>query len=101
MAVDIFRQRQMACKVIKLDKSPQKWTGKVNLSRILWREVDLLKNISHVRRYTPLLTLTDQMFSQTSYTSSVSSLVRKSCMTVSSILDFRVDLSPATSFQTL
>ncbi|CAD6582985.1 MAG: hypothetical protein ASARMPRED_001122 [Alectoria sarmentosa] len=47
MAVDIFRQRQMACKVVKLDKSPQKWTGKVNLSGTLWREVDLLKNITH------------------------------------------------------
>ena len=50
MAVDRDRQRQMACKVVKLGKSPQR----------LWREVELLKDISHVRKVLPLSTLAHQ-----------------------------------------
>lgn len=50
MAVDIARKRQMACKLVKLGKSLQKRSGRVSLYQSLWREVELLKDISHVRR---------------------------------------------------
>lgn len=88
MAVDNFCQRQMACKIVKLDRSPQKRTGGVSLSGPRWREVDLLKDISHVRNEIPLLNLAHQLFSQISYTSSVSSSPRKSCMTKLSTICF-------------
>ena len=53
MAVDILHKRQVACKVVELSKSPQGRSGK----GIIWREVDLLKDISHVRKDIPLSTL--------------------------------------------
>ena len=49
MAVDVLRQRQMACKVIRLNKSPQQRSGRLSFSEAFWREVDLLKDMSHVR----------------------------------------------------
>lgn len=100
MAVDIARKRQMACKMVKLGKSPQQQSGRVRFSEPLWREVDLLKDISHVRKAAPLWILAHQMFSQTSYMSSVYSLPKTICMTVLSISVF--ELTPlAISFQTL
>ena len=47
MAVDIFHQRQVACKVMKSSESHQDRSGKA--IGTLWREVDLLKDMSHVR----------------------------------------------------
>lgn len=88
MAVDIVRQRQMACKIVKLYESPQKRSGRVSFSGPQWREVDLLKNLSHVRTENLLLDLAYRIISQTSYTSSVSSSPRKTCMTNSSVLGF-------------
>ena len=85
MAVDIVRQRQVACKIVKLHEPPQKRFGRVSFSGPQWREVDLLKDISHVRREILLLTLAYRMSSQTSYTSSVSSSLRRCCMTISFI----------------
>lgn len=81
MAIDLLHKRQMACKVVKPNKSPRWQSNKVNLLKTFWREVDLLKDISHVRNELPLLALTHQIFSQTFCTSSVSSLRRKSCRT--------------------
>ena len=52
MAVDILHKRQMACKVVELSRSPQGRSGKGTI----WREVDLLKDISHVRKHIPLST---------------------------------------------
>ena len=75
MAVDILHKRQMACKVVELRKSPQGRSG----NGTFWREVDLLKDISHVRENIPLSTPAHKFFSQTSCMSSVSSLRRKSC----------------------
>ena len=43
MAVDVLRKRQMACKIVKLR------AGEINSVETFWREVDLLKEISHVR----------------------------------------------------
>ncbi len=85
MAVDNLQQRQMACKVVKLSKSPQRRSGKLSLSGSFWREVDLLKDISHVRTEIRLLTRAYLMFSPTFCTSSVCSLPRKSCMTKLSV----------------
>ena len=79
MAVDILRQRQMACKVVRLNKSPQKRSGRLSFSEAFWREVDLLKDISHVRRCFPLLALAHQISRQTSCTLSVVSSPKKSC----------------------
>ena len=56
MAVDILHNRQMACKVVTLNKSTQGWSRQANFSGTFWREVDLLKDISHVRKETPFLT---------------------------------------------
>lgn len=88
MAVDIVRQCQVACKIVKLHEPPQKRSGRVSFSGPQWREVDLLKDISHVRREILLLTLAYRTFSQISYTSSVSSSPRKCCMTIYSISGF-------------
>ena len=52
MAVDILHKRQMACKVVELSRSPQGRSAKGTI----WREVDLLKDISHVRKRIPLST---------------------------------------------
>lgn len=82
MAVDRARKRQMACKVVKLGKSPQKQSGSVSFSESLWREVELLKDISHVRKAVPLSTVAHKMSSQISYTSSVSFSRRETCMTI-------------------
>ena len=49
MAVDVLRRRQMACKIVKLNRSSQKRSGKLSFAGKFWREVDLLKDISHVR----------------------------------------------------
>ena len=49
MAVDVLRKRQMACKMVKLNGSSQRRSGKVSFTGSFWREVDLLKDISHVR----------------------------------------------------
>ena len=44
MAVDILRHRQMAYKIVRLPQRRSKET---------WREVNLLKGISHVREQNP------------------------------------------------
>lgn len=49
MAVDVLRKRQMACKVVKLNESSQRRPGNISFTGNFWREVDLLKDISHVR----------------------------------------------------
>ena len=86
MAVDTLHQRQVACKIVKLNKSPGNRSGKASFSAKFWREVDLLKDISHVSKEFLLLTLAHQMFSQTFCTSNVSSSQRKDCMTKFSVL---------------
>ena len=48
--------------------------------RSLWREVDLLRNISHVRIEMPWLIPAHQMFSPMFYTLNVSSFPTKTCM---------------------
>lgn len=95
MAVDRDRQRQMACKVVKMGKSPQR--------QFLWREVELLKDISHVRKVLPLSTLADQTSSQISYTSSVFFSRTDICMAIARLpgLELTDDIPPAISFQTL
>ena len=80
MAIDLLHRRQMACKVVKPNESPQRQSGKVNLLRTFWREVDLLKDISHVRKGIRLLTFAHWIYSPISCTLSVSSLRRRSCM---------------------
>lgn len=50
MAIDLLHKRQVACKVVKPNKLPQWQSNKVNLLKTFWREVDLLKDISHVRK---------------------------------------------------
>lgn len=84
MAVDTYHKRQMACKMVKLGKSPYQRSGRVSFSGSLWREVDLLKDISHVGQNISLSTLAYQMSSQTLYTLSVSSSPRIICMMISS-----------------
>ena len=84
MAVDVLRQRQMACKVVRLSKLQQR-SGRLSFTEAFWREVDLLKDMSHVRLDFPLLALAHQIFRQTSCTLSVVSLPRKSCKTNSSL----------------
>ena len=49
MAVDVLRKRQMACKIVKLSRSSQRRSGNISFAGTFWREVDLLKDISHVR----------------------------------------------------
>ena len=49
MAVDVLRKRQMACKIVKLNRSSQRRSEKISFAGNFWREVDLLKDISHVR----------------------------------------------------
>ena len=44
MAVDNINQRQVACKIVK----PNRSFRNISLSKTLWREVDLLKELSHV-----------------------------------------------------
>lgn len=80
MAIDNIDKRQMACKMVKLHYSPYQRSGRVRFSGSLWREVELLKDMSHVSQVVSLSTLTYQMSSQTSYTSSVSSSARRICM---------------------
>lgn len=84
MAVEHYHKRQMACKMVKLGKSPYQRSGRVSCSGSLWREVDLLKDLSHVSRSISLSTLAYEMSSQTLYTSSVSSSPRIICMMISS-----------------
>lgn len=55
LAIDLFRQRQMACKIVALKDECQTWTGGRKVANSLWREVKLLKEISHVRKYHPLI----------------------------------------------
>lgn len=87
MAVDNYHQRQVACKIVKLHHSLQQRSGKIDTGR-QWREVDLLKDISHVRKEILVLYLAHQKFSQTSYMLSVCSSPRKSCMKTSWLLCF-------------
>ena len=82
MAVDVAGKRQMACKMVKWGKSPQRRSGIVSFSRSLWREVELLKDISHVRKEVPLSTFAHQISSRTSYTSNVSFSPRRICMKI-------------------
>ena len=49
MAVDVLRKRQVACKIVKLNRSSQRRSGKLSFAETFWREVNLLKDISHVR----------------------------------------------------
>ena len=49
MAVDVLRKRQVACKIVKLNKLSQRRSGKLSFAGTFWRKVDLLKDISHVR----------------------------------------------------
>ena len=58
MTIDIAHKRQMACKMVKLSKSPYQRSGKVSFSDNLWREVELLKDMSHVSRIISFSTLT-------------------------------------------
>lgn len=62
MAIDHFKQRQVACKIINIKNTPQirscSPTSKLEAIRLravekdavskLWREVELLKRVSHV-----------------------------------------------------
>lgn len=90
MAVDIACKRQMACKMVKLGTSPQKRSGRVSFSEPLWREVELLKDLSHVRKEVPLSTLAHQMSSQTLYMLNVFSSPTGICMTTSSMSMFEL-----------
>lgn len=47
MAVDNFNQRQVACKIVKLNKPFRN----ASPSRTIWREVDLLKDLSHLYHF--------------------------------------------------
>lgn len=58
LAIDLFRRRQMACKMVALKDASQKRAGEKNFTKGLWREVNLLKEISHVRKTAPELTPT-------------------------------------------
>ena len=55
MAIDVAHERQMACKMVKLGKSPHQRLGRVRYSEPVWREVELLKNIRHVSREIPII----------------------------------------------
>lgn len=101
MTIDLLHKRQMACKIVKPNKSPQWQLNRVNLLNTFWREVDLLRDISHVRNEFPLLTHAHHVFSQTFCTSSVSSLRRRSCMTKLPVPCIRTNTSSAILFQTL
>ena len=92
MAVDVARKRQMACKLVKLEKSPQKRSGRVSFSEPLWREVELLRDISHVRKeaFGVVDLRSSDIFSQTLYTSSVYSLPRITCMKLSPMSVFEL-----------
>lgn len=48
MAIDCLRQRQMACKIVNLRKSSLMRAGQKDFANKLWREVNLLRDISHV-----------------------------------------------------
>lgn len=48
LAIDQFRQRQMACKMVALKDESQPWGAGKKFANVLWREVNLLKEISHV-----------------------------------------------------
>ena len=78
MAVDNFYQRQVACKIVRPGISTQVCSGKV--VGTLWREVNLLKDMSHVRAKIPFSIFAHQILSQISSTSSVSFSPKRSCM---------------------
>ena len=50
MAVDNIRKCQMACKIVKLEKPVRQRAGRTRSTETVWREVELLKDISHVRK---------------------------------------------------
>lgn len=85
MAVDIVCKRQVACKMIRLGMSSRKRSGRVSLSEPLWREVELLKDLSHVRKEVFSSNLAHPIPSQTLYTLSVSSSPTGICMTASAM----------------
>ena len=49
MAIDCFRQRQMACKIVALKNPVLMRAQQPDFGNRLRREVDLLKDLSHVR----------------------------------------------------
>lgn len=56
LAIDLFSQRQMACKMVALKDSSRIWVDQKKSANGLWREVKLLKEISHVRKTSHRLT---------------------------------------------
>lgn len=48
MAIDCFRSRQVACKIVDLKE--HKRANDNDFASRVWREVDLLKDLSHVRK---------------------------------------------------
>ena len=49
MAIDCLYQRQVACKIVNLKKPTLMWGQQKDFAFRLWQEVNLLKDISHVR----------------------------------------------------
>lgn len=59
MAIDRFNQRQVACKIVPLRNHNRSRSQEEELSRKLWREVDILKHISHVSKPVSYVTIVE------------------------------------------